>query len=63
MDSSESEDDMTDEVDKIMSSVFGNRTSDGENNENMDDDSSLIDANSDNDISGDDDDMDVHTTW
>ena len=35
VDSSESEDDMTDKVDKIMSSVFGNRTSDGEDNENI----------------------------
>ena len=61
--SSESEDDLMDEVDKIMSSVFGHSTSDADDNEKVDDDSSLIDANSDIDISSGDDDMEVDTTW
>lgn len=59
MDSSDSEDDLMEDVDDVMNNVFGTSTyyseSDGENN--------AYEANSDTDINTSDDNMEVDITW
>ena len=59
VDSSESEDDLTEDVDDVMNSVFGTDTYESE----CDGDTSVCEANSDTDSNTSDDNMEVDTTW
>ena len=66
IDSSESEDDLTNVVDDVINNIFGATTydseSDGDGSENLDDTSACED-NSDTDINTSDDNMEVDITW
>ena len=59
VDSSESEDDLMEDVDDVMNSVFGTDTYESE----CDGDTSVCEANSDTDSNTSDDNMEVDTTW
>ena len=59
--SSESEDDLIDEVNDVMSNVFGTSNSDHGDNEELDD--GTFEANSSTDNNTDDDDMEIDITW
>ena len=62
VDSSDSEDDLMEDVDDIMN-VFGTSTYYSESDGGEPDDTSACEANSDSDINTSDDNMEVDITW